>query len=260
MSSSSKYTKSMFQNRSGGIVDSRVTPVSHNLLGIGHTAFIPPWSDPCLHLHQESEEFYLLRHGEIHLYIAGAFVDLQPNELLMILPQVPHAVVGGQGKIEHFGFRAPFSDDKQIVGDIPSRTPNSSSQTERELKAEWGYRIPLRAPENQNRWLIGFGSAKYPSRHLILANLNFPTLEAANAGIGTRLRMHYHRESWEYYFALRSRKILQIEEELVSVEVGEILEVPPGVRHNVYRREAPYEGFTIRVPIRIEGDKVEEDV
>jgi mannose-6-phosphate isomerase-like protein (cupin superfamily) len=71
--------------------------------------------------------------------------------------------------------------------------------------------------------------------------------------------MHYHRESWEYYFALRSRKILQIEEELVSVEVGEILEVPPGVRHNVYRREAPYEGFTIRVPIRIEGDKVEED-
>jgi mannose-6-phosphate isomerase-like protein (cupin superfamily) len=93
---------------------------------------------------------------------------------------------------------------------------------------------------------------------LILANLNFRTLQAANAGIGTRLRMHYHRESWEYYLALEGRKILQIEEELVNVDAGEIVEVPPRVRHNVYKRGAPYEGFTIRVPITSETDKVED--
>ena len=260
MSTSSNYTKYVFQDRSGGIVDPRVTPVPHSLFGIGHTAFLPPWSDPCLHLHQECEEFYLLRHGEMQLSVAGDFVDLRPNELLIILPQVPHAVMGGHGKIEYFGFRAPYLDDKKIVGELPPKFPDLPVQTERELKAEWGRRTPLTAPENQNCWLIGWGAAKYPSTHLILAYLNFRTFEAANAGIGTRLRMHYHRESWEYYFALQGRKVLQIENELVSVDEGETVEVPPRVRHNVYRREAPYEGFTIRVPSMSENDKVEDDV
>jgi|RhiMetdeSRZDD1v2_1073273.scaffolds.fasta_scaffold637385_2 mannose-6-phosphate isomerase-like protein (cupin superfamily) len=256
----SNYTKYIFQDRSGGIVDRRVTAVPHNLFGIGHTAFVSPWSDPCLHLHQKSEEFYLLRHGALELYIAGVFVDLQPNELLMILPQIPHAIVGGHGRIEYFGFRAPFLDDKQPSGELPSRFPNMFRPTKRELKEEWGCRLPLTALENQNCWLIGWGAAKYESKHLILAYLNFATFEEANAGIGTRLRMHYHRGSWEYYIALRGNKTLQIEDELVNVAAGEIVEVPPMVRHNVYRREVPYEGFTIRVPIMSDRDKVEDDV
>ena len=256
----SNYTKYVYQGRSGGLVDPRLTPVPHTLFGIGHTAFVSPWSDPGLHLHQESEEFYLLRHGRMDLYVAGAFVDLQPDELLMIFPHVPHAVVGGHGKIEHFGFRAPFLNDKQKAGELPSRIPNRFAQPERELNEEWGRRIPLTAPKNQNCWLIGRGDAKHPSRHLILAYLNFSTLEEANAGIGTRLRMHYHQESWEYYFALKGRKTLQIEDELVNTDAGEIVEVPPGVRHTVHSREAPYEGFTIRVPIKSDGDKVEDDI
>jgi mannose-6-phosphate isomerase-like protein (cupin superfamily) len=202
----------------------------------------------------------LLLHGELGLYIAGAYVDLQPNELLMVLPQVPHAVLGGQGKIEYFGFRAPYLNDKQTVGEIPCRNSNPSSQTERELKAEWGCRIPLSTAENQNCWLIGWSAAKHPSRHLILTYLNFPTLESANTGIGSRLRMPYHQQSWEYYVALKGRKILQIEEELVNVDPGEILEVPPMVRHNVHSREAPYEGLTIQVPVLRENDKVEDSM
>jgi len=260
MPTSSNFTKYIFQDRSGGIVDSRVTPVPHALFGIGHTAFVPPWQDPCVHVHQQSEEYYLLRHGELRLSIDGAFLDLLPNELLMIHPQVPHTIVGGQGRIEYFGFRAPYLNDKQTVGDIPSHIPNSLDRMKRELKADWGCRIPLTALENQNCWLIGWGAAKHSSRHLILAYLSFPTLEAANAGIGTRLRMHYHQKSWEYYVALRGRKVLQIEEELVRVDAGEILEVPPKVRHNIYHREAPYEGFTIRVPLLGEDDKVEDEL
>jgi mannose-6-phosphate isomerase-like protein (cupin superfamily) len=93
---------------------------------------------------------------------------------------------------------------------------------------------------------------------LIVAYLNFPTTEAANAGIGTRLRMHYHRTAWEYYVALAGRKVLQVEEELVDVEAGEILEVPPMVRHNVHHREAPYEGFTLRAPVTTDDDKGED--
>ena len=193
----------------------------------------------------------------MELYVHGALVTLQPNELLMVLPGVPHAVTGGNGAIEYFGFRAPYLNDKQNMGDIPSGIPNIGHQ-QRELKADWGCRIPLTAAENQNCWLIGWGSAKHQSKRLILAYLNFPTMETANAGIRTQLRMHYHRTVWEYYVALGGRKVLQVEDELVDVEAGEILEVPPMVRHNVHQSEAPYEGFTIRVPITGDDDKVED--
>jgi mannose-6-phosphate isomerase-like protein (cupin superfamily) len=259
MTSSSNYTKYIFRDRSGWIVDSRGTTIPHGLLGIGHTAFLSPWQDYSIHLHRQSEEFYLLQHGGLELSIDGTLVDLQANELLMVLPEVPHAVLSGHGSIEHFGIRAPFGDDKAVVGEIPSQIPRLNS-IDRELNAEWGCRIPLSAAENQNCWLFGWGAARHPSRHLILAYLNFPTLEMANAGIGTRLRMHYHKQSWEYYIAIKGRKVLQIEEELVNVDAGEILEVPPMVRHNIYRRQAPYEGFTIRVPIVGENDKVEDEL
>jgi mannose-6-phosphate isomerase-like protein (cupin superfamily) len=238
-------------------VDSRATTIPHGLLGLGHTAFISPWQDGNIHLHRQSEEFYLLRHGGLELSIDGTLVDLQANELLMVLPAVPHAVVGGHGRIEHFGIRAPFGDDKVVVGAIPSQIPGFQSR-ERELIAEWGCRIPWSAAANQNCWLFGWGAAKHPSRHLIFAYLNFPTSELANAGMGTRLRMHYHKQSWEYYIAIKGRKVLQIEEQLVNLDAGEILEVPPLVRHNIHHREAPYEGFTIRVPIVSENDKVED--
>jgi mannose-6-phosphate isomerase-like protein (cupin superfamily) len=55
------------------------------------------------------------------------------------------------------------------------------------------------------------------------------------------------------------KKILQIEDDLVTVDSGEIVEIPPMVRHNVYHREAPYEGFTIRVPVTDGSDKVEDE-
>ena len=175
----------------------------------------------------------------------------------MVLPHVPHAVLGGRGTIEHFGLRAPFLTGKKVVSELPAERP-ALDHTDRELQADWGCRIPLTAPENQNCWLLGWGAAKFPSRHLIFAYLNFPTHAAANAGIGTRLCMHYHRESWEYYVAFRGRKVLQIEEELVNVEAGEIVEIPPMVKHNMYSREAPYEGFAVRVPITEESDKVDD--
>lgn len=257
MESFPQYTKYVFHERSGWIVDTRGTTVPHSLVGIGHTAFLSPWSDPYVHFHKHSEEFYLLLHGELEFSIAGIRLTLQPHELLMVLPNIPHAIIGGKGRIEHFGIRAPFTSDKQIVSDIPADFPEATN-SDREIKANWGCRIPLTATENQNCWLIGWGAIKQQSSHLILAYLNFSTHKLANAGIRTRLRMHYHKEAWEYYVALRGKKVLQIEDELVTVNAGEIVEVPPHVRHNVYRREAPYEGFTLRVPITDESDKVED--
>jgi len=131
------------------------------------------------------------------------------------------------------------------------------NERERELRCGWGCRIPLEVSSNQNCWLIGTGVARFQSLHLILAFLNFPTTEAANAGIGARHRPHLHQTSWEYYGVLKGTKTVQIENELVKIEAGKILGVPPMTCHALHSRQAPYEGFTFRAPVPDRHDKVE---
>jgi mannose-6-phosphate isomerase-like protein (cupin superfamily) len=248
-----KYTKYTFKDRSGYIINSNI---AHNLVAIGHTAFVTPWADPAIHIHENSEEYYLLLQGELRVLVAESRVTLRPQEMLMIKPQVPHAIVGGKGHIEHFGLRAPALKDKQIIDVIPRKLPAVVMENKRELQGDWGARIPLEASRNQNCWLIGAGSARFGSSYLTLAFLDFPTHEAANAGIETRHRLHVHQKSWEYYTVLKGAKILQIEDELIKIEAGEILEVPPQVCHTLHSRQAPYQGFTLRVPMNL-NDKTE---
>jgi mannose-6-phosphate isomerase-like protein (cupin superfamily) len=247
--------KYRFQGTSGYLVAPQ--EASHELLAIRHSARVASWADPDIHIHQSSEEFYILLHGELGLLVDGVLVTLKPMEVLMVKPQVPHAIVRGAGSIEHFGLRAPALDDRQAVGNPPEELPPASKEESRELWCDWGYRIPLEEERNRNCWLIGYGAARFPSAHLILAYLDFPTVEAANAGIGSRHRLHLHQASWEYYVVLEGTKTLRVEDELVTIEAGEMLEVPPGVRHTLHSRQAPYQGFTLRVPILAYDDKVE---
>ena len=244
-----------FQGYSGYLV--APPEASHELVTIRHSARVTPWADPDVHVHQSSEEFYILLRGELGLLVAGVLVTLKPMEVLMVKPRVPHAIVQGMGSIEHFGLRAPAPSDRQAVGKPPAELPPASMEESRELRCDWGYRIPLQEERNRNCWLIGYGSARFTSSHLILAYLDFPTAEAANAGIGSRHRLHLHQASWEYYVVLEGTKTLRVEDELVTIKAGELLEVPPGVRHTLHGRQAPYRGFTLRVPILDYDDKVE---
>jgi mannose-6-phosphate isomerase-like protein (cupin superfamily) len=237
----SKVAKHSFKGHSGYIISPQDT--GQGLVAIGHTALLEPWTDGYVHEHTDSEEYYFLLQGTLNFIVADTRLTLRPQEILMIKPKVPHAITGGTGLIEHFGIRAPALNDKRILGEIPPAQLLAESG-ERELRGEWGCRIPLTPPKYHNCWLIGAGSALFESRHLVLAYLNFPTLEAANAGLGTRHRLHYHQ------------KTLQIENELVELRAGDILEVPPLVKHTLHSREAPYEGFTLRVPLELQ-DKVE---
>jgi mannose-6-phosphate isomerase-like protein (cupin superfamily) len=249
----SKVAKHSFKGHSGYIISPKDT--GQNLVGLGHTALLEPWTDEYVHEHTASEEYYFLLQGTLNFIVADIALTLRPKEILMVKPKVPHAITGGTGLIEHFGIRAPALNDKHILGEIPPAQPVLESE-ERGLRGEWGCRIPLTSPKYHNCWLIGAGSALFESRHLVLAYLNFPTMEAANAGLGARHRLHYHQNSWEYYTVLKSVKTLQIENELVKLQAGDILEVPPLVKHALYSREAPYEGFTLRVPVELQ-DKVE---
>jgi mannose-6-phosphate isomerase-like protein (cupin superfamily) len=196
-----------------------------------------------------------LRQGTLRLWIAGASLSLRVDEPLMVRPQIPHAIVGGDGPIEHFGIRAPAAADRQSVGPIPQDLPGLTSEDRRELHQDWGHRVPLSDPHNQDCWLIGLGEARLRSANLALAYLDFPTHEAANAGLGTRHRLHLHQRSWEYCLVLEGTKTLRIEDQLMTLEPGEPLEVPPGVRHCLHARQAANKGFTFRVPVL--EDKVE---
>jgi mannose-6-phosphate isomerase-like protein (cupin superfamily) len=216
---------------------------------VRHSATESPWSDHDLHAHALSDEIYLLLQGRLDLVVAGAPVALLPGEMLFVNAGVVHGVVGGVGPIEHFGFRAPALEDR--VSHL-ARTQSDIIATQDPPPAPgggWGYHIRLADPENRHCWLLGVGSARYRSRHFLFAFLDFPTQAEAAAGIGTRLRMHLHRESWEYYVCLRGSKTLQVEDERVEVHPRQMLVVNPGARHNVIERQAPYVGFTFRVPI-----------
>jgi len=248
-----KYTLYPFQRHSRYILSPRNT--AHEWVALRHTAHVKPWVDPGLHIHENSEEYYFLLHGELWLLVAGSLLALKAEEILMIRPDVPHAIVGGEGWIEHFGIRAPAPSDKRTVGEIPNGLPPLGEERERELRRDWGYRIPLQDARNHNCWLIGLGAARFHSPHLLLAYLDFPTVEAASAGLGTRHRLHLHRESWEYYAVLQGTKTLLVGDEIVTIEAGQILEVRPQVSHVLYGRQAPFRGFTFRVPIL--PDKVE---
>ena len=172
----------------------------------------------------------------------------------MVQPMVPHAILGGIGRIEHFGIRAPAFDDKEIMGELEREVP-PSYENERLISGKWGHRIPLDMQRHKNCWLIGAGSALYRSQHLSMAYLDFPTEETANAGIGSRHQLHLHEKSWEYYAVLEGEKILLIENRQVTVNAGEIVEVPPNVKHTLHSRRAPFIGFTLRVPVQLD-DKI----
>ena len=254
MRSSKSYTRHQFQALSGYILPPGDRS-HHGLVAVGHTALVPPWTDPAVHSHSDSEECYVLLRGELRFRVAGATADLRPREMLVVHPHVPHAIIGGTGPIEHIGIRAPAMDDKVDEGATDSLVANKSYDAKRELRARWGYRIPLGSDDNQNCWLLGADRARFPSSHLIFAYLNFRTHEKAKAGAGLLHRLHYHQDSWEYYLVLQGSKTIRIENEMVTLRPGDLLETPPGVRHTVVERQAPYEGITFRVPIRLD-DKV----
>lgn len=243
-----------YKGHNGYILHPSYSNCNHNLIALGHTEFCAPWSDPEVHSHQKSEEYYVLLNGRLKLLVADRLITLNVGEILMLKPDVPHAVIGGEGQIEHFGIRAPALEDKRIEGKLNQQAVYKNDEMQN-IKSEWGHLIPLTKPEHKNCWLIGAGSAKYQSRHMILAYLEFKTHEAANVGKDTRHQMHLHQNSWEYYLVLEGGITLQFEDEQIAVNAGEILEVPPRVNHSLHSRQAPFRGFTIRVPVELD-DKI----
>lgn len=250
------YSRYTFRGHTGYIVAPWISDATQAAT-IRHSAFVQPWTDRDIHLHTDSEEYYFVFHGQLQLLIQDSIFTIRPYEVLMVKPQVPHAVVGGKGPIEHFVIRLPALDDRQSVGKVPPGLDLATDETQRELQPAWGSRAPLTQARYQNCWLFGGGRARLPSDYMCLAYLSYPTDASADANYwgAHPHRLHLHQKSWEYYTALKGQKVLQIEDQTVEINAGETLEIPPGVRHVAQALHTPYEGFTFRTP-RLD-DKVE---
>ena len=223
-------------------------------VALGHTSLVSPWRDDDVHRHEAATEIFILLQGELLFLIENSALTLRSGEILLVRPGVPHAIVGGAGRIEHFGLRAPAVDDRQSLYKRPALLPLVSHDELRELRREWGYRILLMDDGNQNCWLLGAGRARFDCEHLALAYGHLQTAEAA-AAFCDRGRMHAHTASWEYYVVLQGSMTLQVDARLVTIETGHILEVPPGVWHAVDAWHRPSEAFTIRAPTRLDDKK-----
>ncbi|MGD2177543.1 MAG: cupin domain-containing protein [Anaerolineae bacterium] len=243
------YSRYTFREYTGYVVAPWLSGVTQEWVAIRHSASVPPWADRDVHLHTTAEEYYFVFQGELRLLVDGAVLTLKPHEALCVRPEVPHAVVGGAGPIEHLIIRTPGSDDRRTVGGVPAALPPADREAERAVQLDWGCRVPLTETRYQNCWLFGFGQARFRSDYVCLAYLDFPTDESVGADWRSHPhQLHLHRESWEYYTVLKGKKTLQIEDDLVEVTAGEILEVPPGVRHVARAICTRYRGFTLRVP------------
>lgn len=252
-----KLTKYTFSGHTGYVVAPWISNASHDKVAIRHSANVDPWKDNDIHLHGNSEEFYFLLAGKLWILVDDKLITLEPNEFLQVRKNIPHAVVKGDGKIEHFVIRIPASDDKRVCGKSPAEMPGSVVQgKERELHEDWGNRVSIENEENRDCWLFGIGQAKFYSPQMCLAYMRYSTQEVANEYKKSYHHCyHAHLESWEYYTVLEGAKILRVEDEYIAVNAGEILEVPPGVKHIFHELKAPFEGFTFRTPIV--DDKVE---
>jgi len=246
-----KYT---FRDYTGYIIAPWISGVGHDVVTIRHSAAVPPWRDRDIHLHTDSEEYYFLLQGELQVLVVDAVLTLRPYEVLMIKPSVPHAVVGGTGPIEHFVLRMPAAEDQQVMGRTPADAAAVAEGGKRVLQREWGCRVPLAEARYQNCWLFGVGQAHFPSDVMCLAYLDFPSAESLGAD-DHRHGLHLHRESWEFYVVLQGTRVLRIEQELAEVSAGEVLAVPPRVKHVLHGTEIPFVGCTFRTPLL--NDKVE---
>lgn len=250
------YSKYRFSDFSGYLVTPKDPISDQKVATIRHSASEQSWVDHDIHYHDESEEYYFLMQGELQLLVDDSVFSLRPYEILQVKPKVPHAILGGSGPIELFVFRALAPEDRQSNGSIPSVLLSVSSETERDLSSAWGCRVSLKEERHQNCWLFGFGKARFDSDFLCLAYMNHPTVESVNKSRAShRHRLHLHKESFEYYAVLKGSTVLQIEDEYVEVEEGEIVEVPPNVGRVKRSTSAPFKGFTLRVPGL--ADKVE---
>lgn len=74
-----------------------------------------PWRDPRLHIHDHSDEVFVVLEGELVVEVSGGRVAIGSGEFCCFRKGTPHAVVDVSTPIKAFMIRAPSIDDKRYV-------------------------------------------------------------------------------------------------------------------------------------------------
>lgn len=227
------------------------------LLQLGRTNFVEPWNDGKFHYHSISQEIYYVVQGELWIIIDSIPLKLKQNNLLLVEKNIPHALVGGQGIIQHYMMKMPHNNDVKIVlEDAPSLKEFASREIKeiKELPKRIGFFANLNEKSNQNCWLIGFGKTNYNSEIFGLAYMNLPNEDIYQKQTHQN-EYHYHEKGEEWYFVLEGSQELLVKDERVTVSAHQLLKVPKNIPHKLITYNYPFQGMTIRIP-NIKDDKV----
>ncbi|NPE08772.1 MAG: cupin domain-containing protein [Asgard group archaeon] len=217
--------------------------------------FVEPWKDNQIHYHTVSQEIFLVLEGEITLLVSEKLFKLKKRNFLMLNPNVPHAILGGKGKIQNYIMKIPQIDDERIVIQEGIQSDEILRNTQYvEITAKEGFFADLTKPENHNCWLIGFGKAKHHSLGFSLAYMDFKS-EFDFKEVKHPNDLHYHSSSEEWYFTFNGSQKLMVGEKKIEVPKDFLLKLEMNTPHKVIKRKYPFEGITLRTP-NIKGDKV----
>lgn len=96
-----------------------------------------------------------------------------------------------------------------------------------------------------------------PTDALAFRSSNLQILWNCSDESWTDLGQHYHRESDEVFIVLKGSLEVEVEQEVFTVDAGELCFFPAGVWHAITRANPPVEALVIRAPVT--SDKVYRD-
>lgn len=229
------------------------------LLQLGRTNFCNPWEDQDFHHHTTSLELYLLNEGSLWVVVDGNSIKMDGCSLLVVQPGISHSVVGGEGKINHYGMKIPHSEDNKILDETPSNIQKLKEKMkfiteEATLESSVGFYVDFNKQANQNQWILGHGEARFKTAELCLAYMNFQNITDFETAQHPN-ELHYHKESTEWYLTLEGGQKLLVNNEEIVVQEGNLLRIKEYTPHKLLHYVYPFRGVTIRTP-DAPGDKI----
>ncbi|MFX1313307.1 MAG: cupin domain-containing protein [Promethearchaeota archaeon] len=221
--------------------------------------YVDPWEDKSSHYHSKSQEIFILLDGELWMMLDDEPFTLLRNNLLLVQPEVPHMIIGGNQKIRHFVLQVPHQKDRWIqvnknTNYDKERIKMAKNHYRCEIDGITGFFADLNDKKFQNNWLLGYGEAIYKTQRLCLAYMDLKREQDYNE-MNHIETYHYHEESTEWYFTIKGQQKFLIDNKEISISPGYLLRIPEKTPHLLLSYSYPFEGITLRTPA-IPNDKI----
>ncbi len=215
------------------------------------------WKESQIHSHSLSTEIYFVLEGQMDILVNDKLISIIPNKLLLVNRNVPHLMAGGKSPLSHIVIKVPHQNDERKVHQeltldhLKKITQTSSTSN---LDPKEGFLIDLTAPQNQNCWVLGLGSAIYSTPELSLAYMNLKSIDDYYK-TNHKDTNHHHKYIEEWYLTITGSQLIQIDNTKLELTPLKLLRIKQGVQHRLLKYNYPFQGITFRSPALID-DKV----